>query len=211
MRVRVTPLRPLFMAKPELKARVVALRLAGESVRRIEALTDAGRGSVSLWCRAVQMTEDAKARLQAKCDANRQRFAANNATVEWTDERRRKLGMSMRIGGYKPSPQAIHASAIRFTGLEMAFVVHLERATGRKFRRELVNGHYLDFCDDETIFEYTEDHGKGVSNAIKRLSEITDGRRKTIVCDDYGVGPKRRAMAAANGISVISISSIVPA
>jgi hypothetical protein len=95
------------------------------------------------------------------------------------------------------------------TKLEKAFLPMLESATGRRFRREAIDGRYIDFCDDQVLIEYTEDHGKGVSVAIERLRN-SDTRRKFIVCDASRVGRKRRARASQIGVSLIPIASIRP-
>lgn len=51
------------MSKPQEKLEAIKLRKSGESISRIASLVGVSKGSVSIWCRDIKLTEQQKSRI----------------------------------------------------------------------------------------------------------------------------------------------------
>ena len=79
----------------------------------------------------------------------------------------------------------------------------LEELTGRKFTKEVIGRQIIDFADHDYLIEHTIDHRSGVSQAISRLTNIEDERRKVLITKVDRLGPLRRSRCV--GITLIDV------
>jgi hypothetical protein len=102
-----------------------------------------------------------------------------------------------------------HGSDISFTRHEKKILPVLESMFGVGLKKEFIGGNWMDFANPSYVIEVTRDFGKGISDAIRRLSGAhADGRKLILVCYPYGFGDVRRGRARKAGIEVIDLIRI---
>lgn len=86
----------------------------------------------------------------------------------------------------------LHKANLTYRKDEIPIKERMEFLLNQTFKKEEINGFYIDFSSNNYLIEYTKDNTHGVSDAIKRFSTITDDRIKIIISNLNGIGTLRK-------------------
>lgn len=184
------------------KERAIHLRLKGFSYNEIAKKIGVSKSILSLWLRNVVISDNAKNRIRQREDANRDRFSKMSSSGKLKKLNYVRIAAAKEFwNNLSPEEKVERIDALKWEQVKsnLNYLKHeipikkaLEKIFNKEFCKEQIRGYFIDFYGSGFAIEHTNDYGKGITIAMKRLSACPKILNKIIICPSYGFGPNRK-------------------